>query len=97
MAKIPTNPNFDFNDIRLMDPYPALILLGQPNLATSLLIGSLTPVQPNQVSYVIRLKEGQLGKPSLEITITAPAIETILFSRKQVSVPAPQARKRGTT
>ena len=56
-----------------MGPYPVLILIGEPNLPTSLEIGSLTPVQPNQVNYMIRLNGGELGTPGVEITITAPA------------------------
>lgn len=74
MADLPTSPNFDFHDIRVMGPYPTLILHGEPNQATSLELGSLTPVQPHQVSYMIRLNGGELGTPGIEITIAAPAI-----------------------
>jgi hypothetical protein len=74
MANIPTSPNFDFNDIGVMGPYSTLILVGEPNVATSLELGSLTPVQPNQVNYMIRLNGGELGTPGVEITIRTPAI-----------------------
>lgn len=57
-----------------MGPYPALILIGEPNVASSLEIGSLTSMQPNQVIYMIRLNGGELGTPGVEITISAPAI-----------------------
>ncbi len=85
MADIPTSPNFDYNGIRVMDPYPALILVGEPNRAIPFEIGSLTPVPPNQVSYMLRLNGRELGTPGFGITITtlpiiaaAPAITLAL-------------------
>lgn len=74
MTDIPTSPNFDFNDIRVMGPYPVIILIGQPNVAAFLEVGSFTPAQPNETSYMIRLNGGELGTPGIEITIAAPAI-----------------------
>jgi hypothetical protein len=57
-----------------MGPYPVLILVGAPNAATSLELGSLTTALPNQVSYMIRLNGGELGTPRVEIIIHTPAI-----------------------
>jgi hypothetical protein len=57
-----------------MGPYPVLILVGEPNQANSLELGSLTPVLPHLIIYEIRLNGGELGTPGVEITITTPAM-----------------------